>query len=174
MVAGLESPAKAIDENDDELNRIRLWQPAYSLTMGLWQSIATAAAITFAVWTLLVAALAVAGRRADASALARFVPDCIVLIRRLAADRRIPRWRKLVLAAAAAYLLMPLDLIPDFVPVAGQLDDAIVVALALRVVVDGTDRSLFRSHWPGPPNSLAVVERLAFGAESDAGQRILS
>ena len=131
--------------------------------MSPWEWIAAAVAITVAVWALLIAALAAAGRRADAAALARFVPDCIVLIRRLAADPSVPRWRKLVLVATAAYLLMPLDLVPDFVPVAGQLDDAIVVGLALRVVVRGGDRSLLRTHWPGPPNSLAVVERFAFG-----------
>ena len=68
--------------------------------MSPWEWIAAAAAITVAVWGLLVVALAAAGRRADAAALARFVPDCIVLIRRLATDPSVPRWRKLVLSLA--------------------------------------------------------------------------
>ncbi len=61
-------------------------------------------------------------------ALVRFVPDCLVLFRRLAADPRVPRRRKLLLAALAGYLVFPLDLIPDFLPVIGQLDDAFVIA----------------------------------------------
>jgi uncharacterized membrane protein YkvA (DUF1232 family) len=56
---------------------------------------------------------------------------------------------------------MPLDLVPDFVPVAGQLDDAILVALVLRWVLKGSGRDLLQEHWPGPPSSLAVVRRLA-------------
>ena len=88
-----------------------------------------------------------AGRRTNARALAGFIPDCIVLVRRLLRDPRVPRWRKVALALVLAYLLMPIDLVPDFIPVAGQLDDAIVVWLALR----GLWRSgLIREHWPGP------------------------
>ena len=106
-----------------------------------------------------VLALVVAGRRADARALAGLVPDCVVLVRRLLRDPRVSRWRKLTLALAAAYLLIPLDLVPDFIPVAGQLDDAIVVGLALRGLVRGGSSELLREHWPGPPRSLALLSR---------------
>lgn len=71
----------------------------------------------------------IAGRRQDARALAGFIPDCIVLFRRLLADKRLPRRSKLLLVALIGYLAMPIDLIPDFIPIAGQLDDAIIVAL---------------------------------------------
>ena len=81
---------------------------------------------------LLALALVLAGRRTDARALAGFVPDCAVLFARLIRDPTVSRWRKLVLIPLAAYLAMPFDLIPDFIPVAGQLDDALVVAFALR------------------------------------------
>jgi uncharacterized membrane protein YkvA (DUF1232 family) len=58
---------------------------------------------------------------------------------------------------------MPIDLVPDFIPVVGQLDDAIVVALVLRTVLRSGGPALLREHWPGPPSSLQVVRRLAYG-----------
>jgi uncharacterized membrane protein YkvA (DUF1232 family) len=115
--------------------------------------------VLLGVYAAAVVALAAAGRRADARALAGFVPDCVVLVRRLLHDPRVPRRRKLPLALAAAYLLMPIDLVPDFIPVAGQLDDAIVVGLVLRGLVRGGSDELLREHWPGPPRSLALVCR---------------
>ena len=114
-----------------------------------------------ALYALLVLALVAAGRRGDARAVAGFVPDCVVLMKRIGQDPRVSRRRKLLIALVVAYLAMPLDLVPDFVPVAGQLDDAIVVALALRALLRGTGPEVVRAHWPGPPSSLAVILRLA-------------
>lgn len=108
-----------------------------------------------------VALLAVFGRRADARALARFVPDCVVLMGRLLRDRRLSGWRKLLVAVAIGYLAMPIDLVPDFIPVAGQLDDAILIALVLRILVKRTEPVVLRELWPGPDTSLRVVFRLA-------------
>jgi len=85
-----------------------------------------------ALYALFVAVLVVAGRREAARALARFVPDCIILFRRLLADPRVPRRSKLVLAALIGYLALPFDLVPDFIPVAGYLDDAVIVAFVVR------------------------------------------
>jgi uncharacterized membrane protein YkvA (DUF1232 family) len=104
------------------------------------------------------------GRRTDARALAGFIPDCLVLVKRLLADPRVPRRRKLLLVLLVAYLAMPIDLVPDFIPVAGQLDDAIVVALVLRAVLRSGGEELLREHWSGPPRSLDLVRRLTFGA----------
>jgi uncharacterized membrane protein YkvA (DUF1232 family) len=108
-----------------------------------------------------VLALVALGRRSDARALAGFIPDCVVLVRRLLRDPRVPRRRKAALALLAAYLLLPFDLVPDFIPVAGQLDDAILVALVLRSLVRGGGDALLREHWPGPERSLALVSRAA-------------
>ncbi len=117
--------------------------------------------ITVAVYAAAVLALVALGRRADARALAGFVPDCVVLVRRLLRDPRVPRARKLVLALVVVYLLVPIDLVPDFIPVAGQLDDAILVAFALRGLARGGGAALLREHWPGPERSFALVCRAA-------------
>jgi len=133
--------------------------------MSTWQSLLLAIALTAALYAVLVASLVVAGRRRDAAALARFIPDCIVLFRRLISDRRVPSGRRLLFLALVAYLVMPFDLIPDFIPVVGLLDDAILVALVLRIVLRGSGRALVIEHWPGPKRSLSAVLRLA-GATS--------
>ena len=131
--------------------------------MTWWQWPLIAAGVTLAIYAAFVAALIIAGRRRDARALAGFIPDCIVLFRRLLADDRVPRRSKLLLAALIGYLAMPIDLIPDFIPVAGQLDDAIIVALVLRSVLRAGGPGLLREHWPGPPSSLNALTRLAYG-----------
>jgi uncharacterized membrane protein YkvA (DUF1232 family) len=80
---------------------------------------------------------------------------------RLLRDPRLPRRKKLLLLALAGYLALPFDLIPDFIPVADQLDDVIIVALVLRSLLRGGGKPLVREHWPGPDNTLALVLRLA-------------
>jgi uncharacterized membrane protein YkvA (DUF1232 family) len=109
-----------------------------------------------------VLALVITGRRTDARALAGFVPDCVVLCTRLLADSRVPRRHRALLAGLVGYLTSPLDLIPDFIPVIGHLDDALIAALTLRIVRRGIARSVVRQHWPGPARSLRVVERVVW------------
>ena len=116
----------------------------------------------------LVLGLAAVGRGADARAWARFVPDCLVLFKRLAGDPRVPRSRKLLLGAMIGYLAMPFDLVPDFIPIAGQLDDAIIVALVLRAVLRGAGDAPVREHWPGPDGSLRLMLRLVGRPLTDA------
>jgi uncharacterized membrane protein YkvA (DUF1232 family) len=116
---------------------------------------------TLVVYAVFVAWLVACGRRADARALAGFIPDCLVLAGRLVRDDRVPRRRKLFLLGLAGYLALPFDLVPDFIPVAGQLDDAIVAALVLRHLIRAGGEPLLRELWPGPEQSLAVLLRLA-------------
>jgi uncharacterized membrane protein YkvA (DUF1232 family) len=127
----------------------------------MWQAILVGAGASLAVYVLFVAALIVAGRRESARAVAGFVPDCVVLFRRLLGDASVPRRKKLMLAAIVPYLTMPFDLVPDFVPVAGYLDDAVVVAFVLRHVLRGSGPELIERHWPGPRQSLRLILRLA-------------
>ncbi len=110
-----------------------------------------------------VGALLLAGRREDARAVAGFIPDCIVFVKRLLADPAVPRRRKLALGLLVAYLASPIDLIPDFFPGIGQLDDALAIVLVLRYVLRGGGRELLRERWPGPDSSRALVERAAYG-----------
>jgi uncharacterized membrane protein YkvA (DUF1232 family) len=111
----------------------------------------------------LVGFLYFVGRREDARAAAGFISDCLVLFRRLIADPRVPRWRKALLVVLLAYLAMPIDLVPDFIPVAGQADDLLGVILVLRGVLRGGGEALVRDHWPGPESSVALLLRLAYG-----------
>jgi uncharacterized membrane protein YkvA (DUF1232 family) len=129
--------------------------------MSWWQTTAAAAVATLALYVLFVAALVIAGRRETARALARFVPDCIVLFRRLLADPRVPRRTKLLLSALIGYLAMPFDLVPDFIPVAGYLDDAVVVAFVLRQLLRTSGPAVIEEHWPGTRRGLALTLRFA-------------
>ncbi|HEX6025275.1 MAG TPA: DUF1232 domain-containing protein [Solirubrobacter sp.] len=119
---------------------------------------------TAAVYAAFVGGLVIAGRRDDARAFVRFIPDSTVLIHRIIGDRRVPRRSKLLMGALVAYLAMPFDVVPDFIPIAGQFDDAIVIALVLRTVLRSAGKELLEEHWPGPRASLDVLVRLAYGA----------
>jgi uncharacterized membrane protein YkvA (DUF1232 family) len=126
-----------------------------------WAWLLISLGVVIAVYAAFVFWLVALGRRDDARALATFIPDCIVLITRLAREPRVPRRRKFLLFALVGYLALPFDLVPDFIPVAGQLDDVIVVALVLRHFVRAGGEPLIRELWPGPERSLALILKLA-------------
>jgi uncharacterized membrane protein YkvA (DUF1232 family) len=119
--------------------------------------LAVALGAALALWLLLVVVLLALGRKADAREVAAFVPDCIVLFKRLIGDERVARRAKLALAFLLAYLVMPFDIVPDFIPVAGQLDDAILVAAVIGYVVRRAGRSVVEEQWPGSERGLRVV-----------------
>jgi uncharacterized membrane protein YkvA (DUF1232 family) len=81
---------------------------------------------------------------------AEHAPKVTILCRALIDDPRVSPLNKLVLRALVGYLELPLDLIPDFIPIIGRLDDALVVGLAIRTAVRSADPELIRQHWPGP------------------------
>jgi uncharacterized membrane protein YkvA (DUF1232 family) len=93
--------------------------------------------------------------------LARIVPELGRLFLRLARDPRVPLLRRLQLVVLGAYLVSPIDLIPDFIPGIGQLDDAALAALVLRGVVRSAGPQIVAEHWPGTTRTLNVVLRLA-------------
>lgn len=113
-------------------------------------------------WSILVVVLLVA-RPADlrVADVLRLLPDTVVLLRRLAADAELPRGVRVRLVLLLVYLVLPIDLIPDFIPVLGYAGDAIIVALALRSVVRRAGPAALQRHWPGSAEGLAAVRRLA-------------
>src|SRR5436309_368156 len=129
--------------------------------MTWWYLLLIATGVSVAVYAAFVIWLLLAGRHQDSRTIAGFIPDCIILFRRLLADDRVPRRSKLLLAALIGYLAMPFDLVPDFIPIAGQLDDAIIVALVLRALIRSGGADLIRELWPGPERSLGLILRLA-------------
>jgi uncharacterized membrane protein YkvA (DUF1232 family) len=90
----------------------------------------------------------------------RLLPDVIRLIRRLAADKTLPHGVRIRLVLLLAYLAIPIDLIPDFVPVLGYADDAIIVTAVLRSIVRRSGLDAIRAHWPGTDDGFAAVVRL--------------
>ena len=111
-------------------------------------------------WALAVAALALAGRGADGGRSHASCPTARCRFRRLLGRRSASRAaRKLALAALPGYLASPIDLVPDFIPLVGQFDDALAVVLVLRFVLRAADDHLLAEHWPGPPRALALLRR---------------
>ncbi|WP_066370512.1 YkvA family protein [Herbidospora mongoliensis] len=90
----------------------------------------------------------------------RLLPDVLRLVRRLAADPELPRGVRVRLALLLAYLAFPLDLVPDFIPVLGYADDAIIVTAILRSVVRRAGLQALRRHWPGTDDGFAALSRL--------------
>jgi uncharacterized membrane protein YkvA (DUF1232 family) len=99
----------------------------------------------------------------------RLLPDLLRLLKRLSTDPTLPRGVRLRLALLLAYLALPIDLIPDFIPVLGYADDAVIVALVLRSVVRRAGTAALTRHWPGTPEGLAAVCRLCRLPEANAG-----
>jgi uncharacterized membrane protein YkvA (DUF1232 family) len=124
-----------------------------------------AAAVVAASWAVLV----LLARRLPPGPLrdlAAFLPDCVVLVRRLARDPRVPRRAKVAVALAGLWVLSPIDLIPEFLPVIGPLDDVVVVALALRYAARRVPRDVLLAAWPGEPR---LLERLLGPPPDDPG-----
>jgi uncharacterized membrane protein YkvA (DUF1232 family) len=118
-------------------------------------------AIALVVWIGLIVLLIALGQRALARELATLVPNLTRLFAGLVRDPRVPVRAKLVLGATALYLAMPIDVVPDFIPIAGSLDDAIVAAFALRFVVRASSPEIVAEHWPGDPATLRRILWLA-------------
>ena len=117
------------------------------------------------VWLALVVALYVVGRRYDDPTrlreVLRLLPDVVRLLHRLSKDRSLPRGVRVRLVLLLAYLALPIDLVPDFIPVVGYADDVVIVVLVLRSVTRVAGADALDRHWPGSADGLRVVKRLA-------------
>ena len=113
--------------------------------------------VLIAVWLLAILILVIVGRKQQARELATAIPNLVVLFRGLLRDPRVPRGSKIWLVVAVIWIASPIDLVPEFIPVLGPLDDVIVAALVLHHVLRRTDRSVLAEHWRGDP---ATLDRL--------------
>jgi uncharacterized membrane protein YkvA (DUF1232 family) len=128
----------------------------------LWGALIAVAVGLVIVWIALLIALAVTRPKdLSISDALRLLPDAVVLLRRLAADPQLPRGVRVRLLLLLGYLILPFDLVPDFIPVLGYADDAIIVAAALRSVARRAGPGALEKHWPGTPEGLHAVRRLA-------------
>jgi uncharacterized membrane protein YkvA (DUF1232 family) len=119
-------------------------------------------------WLLLVVVLWLhRPSREIAGSTLRLVPDLIRLVRALLADEATPRSVKAALVALLVYLLSPIDVVPDFFPVIGSLDDLIVSALVLRWAGRRVGTSALQAHWSGGPEGFAFLLRL-LGSEASS------
>jgi uncharacterized membrane protein YkvA (DUF1232 family) len=143
--------------------------------IGWFRPILVALAVMVAMWALLVALAArlPAGPLKD---LAGFLPACVTLARRLRADPRVPWQARAAVILAGLWVLSPIDLLPEFLPVVGPLDDVVVVTLALRYAARRVPREVLLEAWPGEPRllerllgpSAASAQQLETGTRSDA------
>jgi uncharacterized membrane protein YkvA (DUF1232 family) len=120
-----------------------------------------ALAITAAVYVVAIAVLFVIGRRTAAKEIALLLPNLLVLFKGLAGDTRVPRSSKALLVFGAVWFASPIDLVPEFIPVLGPLDDAVVAALILRHVLRKAGPDVVTDHWRGDPATLHRLLRLA-------------
>ncbi|MBX0301391.1 DUF1232 domain-containing protein [Cryobacterium sp. 1639] len=112
-------------------------------------------------WLVLIVVMTISARRRSERlslvAALRLAPDVLRLAGRLAADRTVTWWVRALVALLGLYLLSPIDLVPDFIPVIGYLDDAIIVVLVIRLAIRQAGSSTIARHWPGTPVGLSAV-----------------
>ena len=129
--------------------------------VNLYDLALTVLGVFVALWVLFVVVLLASGRRDEARALVRFIPDCLVLLRRIVAENEVSRRMKLLLVLTIAYLAFPIDVVPDFIPILGHLDDALLLFWTLRSLVRQVPPERLAALWPGPRESLQAVEKVA-------------
>ncbi|MFL6124245.1 YkvA family protein [Actinophytocola sp.] len=126
-----------------------------------WDLLIGVAAALLLAWLALVVLLLIARPRGNLLREAlRVLPDVLRLVRRLAADKTLPRGVRVRLGLLLAYLAIPIDVIPDFIPLLGYADDAIIVTAVLRSVVRRAGLDAVRAHWPGTDDGFTAVARL--------------
>jgi uncharacterized membrane protein YkvA (DUF1232 family) len=128
----------------------------------MWEIVLGVVVALVIAWAALLVVLVVARPRGSSSRDAfRVLPDLLRMLRRLATDCETPRAARVRLWLLLAYLAMPLDVVPDFIPVIGYADDAIITLLVVRSVVRRAGIDMLRSHWTGDASGWATILRLA-------------
>lgn len=139
--------------------------PAEEALSAFWQALFATAAGIVVLWLALAVTLYLLGRKLGSPTrlrdALRLIPDVVRLLRRMAADPTLPRGVHIRLGALLAYLVFPIDLIPDFIPVIGYADDVIIVIVVLRSVARRAGVQTIDRHWPGTAEGLYAVKQLA-------------
>src|SRR5262249_12459341 len=123
--------------------------------LGVISTLLIALAISRGAYAVVVVALLVAGRRTAAREVAMLLPNLTMLFKGLIGDPRVPRGSKALLLFGLAWFASPIDLIPEFIPFLGPLDDAVVAALILRHLGRSAGRDVLQEHWRGDPATIA-------------------
>jgi len=101
------------------------------------------------------------------------LPDFFILVCRLAVDKRVPAKHKLKVAGIIAYLIMPIDIIPDFIPIIGYVDDLVLVVLGLNLILNDIDHKILRDNWSGEGDILQQLQKITALAEQFLDRNIL-
>jgi uncharacterized membrane protein YkvA (DUF1232 family) len=117
--------------------------------------------VAVAIWVVAIVVLFLVGRRLAARELATLLPNLVRMCRTLLRDPRVPRGSKVLVGFAVLWFISPIDLVPEFIPVLGPLDDAILAALVVRHLVKRAGREVVAEAWPGDPATLERMFRLA-------------
>lgn len=120
-----------------------------------------AVGIAAGVWVVSIILLLVIGRRTAARQLVTLLPNLVGLFRALLGDPRVPRGSRVMVGFAIAWFVSPVDLVPEFVPMLGPLDDVVVAALVLRHVLRKAGRDVIAEHWSGDQGTLGILLRVA-------------
>lgn len=118
-------------------------------------------AVIAVLYCVALVVLVLVGRRSAAKEIAMFLPNVLVLFKGMVRDPRVPRGSKVLLFLGAAWVASPIDLIPEFIPVLGPLDDAVVAALVLRHVLRVAGEDVIAEHWRGEPDTLNRLLRFS-------------
>ena len=132
----------------------------------MWTTVGVTLTLIVAAYVAVVCALMLSNRREQAIAAMRLIPDLLGLLKRLFMDPRVPLWSKAVLVLGILYLVLPIDLVPDFVPVAGQLDDVLIAGLVVALLIRTAGDEVVADNWRGSDAWLAAVRRLARGGSN--------
>jgi len=101
------------------------------------------------------------------------LPDFFVLVTRLALDKRVPTKRKLMMGGIIAYMMMPIDIIPDFIPILGHVDDMVLLVMGLNMVLNDTDQKVLEDNWSGEGNILQIMQKITANAEKFLDKNVL-
>nr|WP_082945852.1 YkvA family protein [Mycobacterium sp. E1747] len=128
----------------------QMWPDWWMIALGILSAFVV-------IWLSLAVTFWLLRPKAKLQDLVRLLPDVLRLLKRLAADRELPRRIRVVLVALIAFVVSPIDLIPDAIPVIGFADDVIIVGLVLRWISRSAGPDALARHWPGTPDGLATL-----------------